>query len=110
MYSSSRTIFLLTGELALIFGSFLLALFISFRDGQTLVFWASMWKLIAATCLMLLCAYYMEMYDLAQLSASRETLVRILRLIGIVAFILGIVAFAYPKFLMGKNTFFVALL
>lgn len=105
LYSQSRILLLLTGELSIILVSFILAIFISFGSAAELVLWASLWKVIAVSLLMLLCAYYMELYDYRSLTFSRGTYIVILKLIGIVAFILALVTFLHPAFRVGKNTF-----
>ena len=110
LYSSSRTILLLSGELAVILGSFLLAILIAFQSQAGWVLWTSMWKVLGVAFLMLLCAYYMEMYDFEEPERSRETYTRILKLVGVVAFVLALIALTYPAFLVGRNAFFLALL
>ena len=109
LYSHSRILLLLTGELSIILASFILAIVISFGTGAGLVIWGSLWKIITVAMLMLLCAYYMELYDYRSLAVSRGTYVVILKLIGIVAFILALVTFVYPTLLVGKDTLLLGL-
>lgn len=110
LYSSSRIIVLLAGELSIILASFVLAIFISFRADAPLMLWASLWKLAVVAVLMVLCAYAMELYDHHSLAESYGKLAVILKSIGVVAFILAGIAFLYPSFLIGKSTFLLGLL
>ena len=109
LYSSSRIVLLLTGELSIILASFTFAIAISFPANATAVMWASSWKVVSVTLLMLLCAYYMDLYDYRSLAVSRGTYIVVIKLIGVIAVILGAVAFVYPEFFVGRNTVLLAL-
>ena len=109
LYSQSRILLLLTGELSIILVSFILAIFISFGSAAELVLWASLWKVIAVALLLLLCGYYMELYDYRSLTFSRGTYIVILKLIGVVAFTLAVVTFLHPAFSVGKNSLLLGL-
>jgi len=109
LYFPSRTILLLTGELAAIIVSFALAVLIRFQTGTLVIFTASIWKILVVASLTLLCAYYLELYDLRGLSGSHEIYSRILKLIGIVALFLAVFGFLFPRILVDRNVFLLAL-
>lgn len=109
LYSQSRILLLLTGELSIILASFILAIFVSFGAQSGPVIWISLWKVMIVALLMLICAYYMELYDFHSLTLSHGAHVAILKLVGVVAFVLALVTFLYPTFLIGKNAFLLGL-
>jgi len=110
LYFPSRTVFLLTGELAAILLSFWLAILIRFQGEMLVVLMQSIWKILVVTSLTMLCAYYIELYNLDGLTGSHEIYSRISKLIGIVALLLAASSLAFPKFLVDRNVSFVALL
>jgi sugar transferase (PEP-CTERM system associated) len=71
---------------------------------------ASVWKILLIATLMLVCGYYMELYDLRGLTRTREVYSRIFKLIGIVSLFLAVFALISPKFLLGRNVLLVSLL
>jgi len=73
------------------------------------VFASSFWKILVVTSLTLLCAYYMELYNLRGLSGSWDTYSRIFKLIGVVALVLAGLSLISPKFLLDRNVSFIAL-
>jgi len=74
-----------------------------------MVFVSSFWKILVVTSLTLLCAYYMELYDLRGLTGSFDIYSRIFKLVGVVALVLAAFSFIFPKFLVDRNVSFVAL-
>ena len=109
LYFPRRTIVLLTGELAAILASFSLAVLIRFQNGSMDVLMASVWKIFVVASLILLCAYYLELYDMKGLSGSHEIYSRIFKLIGIVALFLAVFAFVFPRILVDRDVYLVAL-
>ena len=103
-------ILLLAGELAAIVASFSLAVLIRFHTGSIVVLTGSIWKIIAIASFTLLCAYYMELYDLRGLTASHEVYSRVFKLIGIVALCFAAFAVVVPTFLVERNVLVVGLL
>jgi len=103
-------VLLLAGELVAILASFSLAVLIRFQGESLVVLTASVWKMLAIATITLLCAYYMDLYDLRGLADSRETYPRVFKLLGVVALILAVFAFIFPKFLVERNVLLVALL
>lgn len=71
---------------------------------------ASTWKVLVITSFTLLCAYYMELYDWQGLTEAREVHSRILKLIGIVALFISVLALIFPQLLLQRNVLLVALL
>ena len=110
LYFPNRMILLLAGELAAIVASFSLAVLIRFHTVSLPVLTSSFWKIIAIASFTLLCAYYMELYDLRGLTASHEVYSRVFKLIGIVALCFAAFAVFVPKFLVEKNVLVVGLL
>ena len=70
----------------------------------------SIWKILLIASFTLLCAYYMELYDLRGLTESREVYSRIFKLIGVVALFLAVFVVIYPKPFGDRNVLITALL
>jgi sugar transferase (PEP-CTERM system associated) len=103
-------ILLLAGELTAIIASFSLAVIIRFHSGSLLVLQGSFWKIIAIAGFTVLCAYYLELYNLRGLSQSREVYSKVFKLIGIVALFFALIAVKSPDILGEKNVPLVGLL
>jgi sugar transferase (PEP-CTERM system associated) len=110
LYFPNRTILLLIGELAAILVSFSLAVLIRFHGGSMAVLTTSIWKILLIASFTLLCAYYMELYDLRGLTESHEVYSRIFKLIGVVALFLAAFVVIYPKPFGDRNVLITALL
>lgn len=104
-------IVLLGGEAATICMSFVLAVLIRFGQDSTLIFsdQHGLWKILGITMLALLCSHYMEMYDLHELASSGEAYLRILTLVGTLAFLLAGLTYIFPQFLLGRSVFLIGL-
>ena len=70
----------------------------------------SIWKILLIASFTLLCAYYMELYDLRGFTESREVYSRIFKLIGVVALFLAVFVVIYPKPFGDRNVLITALL
>jgi sugar transferase (PEP-CTERM system associated) len=104
-------ILLLAGELTAIVASFSLAVVIrSHSGGSLLVLQGSFWKIIVIAGFTVLCAYYLELYNLRGLSQSREVYSKVFKLIGIVALFFALIAVRFPEILGEKNVPLVGLL
>lgn len=103
-------IVLLAGELVAILVSFSLAVLIRFQSHSVAILTASIWRMLAIASFTLLCAYYMELYDLKGLARSHEVYSRVFKLMGVVALLLATFAFVYPKFLVQRDVLIVSLL
>ena len=110
-YVPSRTVALLGGEIAVICLSFSLAIFLRYgQDGFiVLKYEHGVWKILVVTALAMLCAHYLEMYDLQRLQSPGETYFRILTLVGTLAFLLAGLTTVFPQFLVGRNVFLTGL-
>jgi sugar transferase (PEP-CTERM system associated) len=103
-------ILLLAGELAAIVASFCLAVLIRIHADPIVVLTGSLWKILAIASVILLCAYYMELYDLHGLTQTHEVYSRVFKLIGVVALFFAVVAMVFPKFLVQRDVMVVGLL
>lgn len=102
-------ILLLAGEFTAILASLALAILICFEGASLLVLATCFWKMLAIAGFILLCAYYMELYDLRRLTKSYEVYYRVFKLIGIVALFFALFAILVPHFLVGRHVLLVAL-
>ncbi|MFY9528810.1 MAG: TIGR03013 family XrtA/PEP-CTERM system glycosyltransferase [Candidatus Acidiferrales bacterium] len=111
LYIPSRMIVLLGGEAAIISMSFVLAVLIRFGDHSALIFsdQHGLWKILGITMLVLVSSHYMEMYDLHQLGSPGEAYLRILTLVGTLAFLLAGLTYMFPNLLLGRNVFLIGL-
>ena len=111
-YVPSRTVVLLCGEVAVICLSFSLAIFLRYGQDSILVlkYEHGMWKILVVTALAMLCAHYLEMYDLQRLQSPGETYFRILTLVGTLAFLLAGLTLVFPRLLVGRNVFLTGLI
>jgi sugar transferase (PEP-CTERM system associated) len=103
-------ILLLAGELAAIVASFCLAVLIRIHAAPLVVLSGLLWKILAIASFTLLCAYYMELYDLRGLTETHEVYSRVFKLIGVVALFFAIFALVFPKFLVQRDVVIVGLL
>jgi sugar transferase (PEP-CTERM system associated) len=110
-YVPSRSLVFLGGEIATICASFTLAIFIRFGGDSAAVFGDahSIWKIVFAALLALLCSHYMELYDLKWLSSPNEMYHRIFMLVGTLSVVLAVLTFAFPALVVGRNVFLVGI-
>jgi sugar transferase (PEP-CTERM system associated) len=102
-------ILLLAGELTAIIASFALAVMIRFHTGAIAVIEGSLWKIIAVAGFTVLCAYYLEMYNLRGLTESREIYSKVFILVGIVALFFAVLATIFHGVLVERNVLVVGL-
>ena len=110
VYYPMRTVILLGGEAVVIWASFVLATVLAFKQDSYLIlnFEDGYWKILAVTCLTLLCSHWLDLYNPARWGAKGELYLRLMLLIGSLSFVLGAIEFLFPSFNMGQETFVLA--
>lgn len=110
-YIPSRILILLGGEFAVISISFSLAILIHYRERSAFVFHDhhTLWKILTVAVLALLCSHYMELYDPRRLASPAEMYPRILKLVGVLSFVLAGLTYIFPRFLVGRYVFLTGL-
>lgn len=112
VYYPIRTLVLLLGEALIALTSFLLGAMYEFRQDSYLVlnFEYGYLKIVGVTVLVLLCSYWLDLYDTARLNTKGELYFRLLMVPGVLAFVLAGVAFVRPDYLLGRDSSTVGLL
>ena len=104
---SSRTYSLIFADVAAIYGSFLLALYLRLgSDGFTdqLDNRAGFLKIGLATCVWLVSLYFHDLYDYQILSHRKEMALRALQAIGISWVLLAVLYYVIPSLEIGRGT------
>jgi sugar transferase (PEP-CTERM system associated) len=112
VYYPLRTIILWGGEALLVLGSFLLAVVVQVGFPNSFIvlnYDDGFAKVLAVTGLTLLCLYYFDLYDLQRLRSAGETYVRLLLVIGALAFLLAALSFVFPWLLVAPGAFVLGL-
>ena len=103
VYYPIRTLVLLIGEALIVWTSLLLGAWIILREDCYLVLWVEggFINILVLTALVLLCSHCFDLYDTARLNPKGELYVRLLLVLGVVAFVLAIVSYIRPSLLLG---------
>ena len=112
VYYPIRTVVLLMGDALIVWTSFLLgAVYALGPDSYMMLNYdGGYYKLLAITALVLLCSYWLDLYDTARLNAKGELYFRLLLVPGVLAFIMAGVAYVHPDYLLGGNSTTIGLL
>ena len=112
VYYPVRTLVLLVGEALIVWASFLLGTFYTFREDTyiTLNYEHGWEKTIGITILVLLCSHWFDLYDTARLNARGELYFRLLLVPGLVAFVLAGISYVRPDALLGNGSSAIGLL
>lgn len=95
------------GEAVIVAGSFLLGIVILYGPDSLLVLDVEhgFSKILAATLILFVFAYYFDLYDPRQLSSLTETYFRLLVVISALSLLLATVGFFAPTILFGRSVF-----
>jgi sugar transferase (PEP-CTERM system associated) len=105
VYYPARTLVLIAGEAVVVCLSFLAAVFVQLGPDSyiALNYEGGYYKILGLTGLMMLCAYYFDLYDLQRLPSRGEVYFRLLMQLATMSFLLAAVAVLFPRFLVGKG-------
>ena len=112
VYYPVRTLILLIGEALIVWTSFLLGAWCALQEDTFLVlnFEGGYLKILGVTALVLLCSHWLDLYDTARLNTKGELYFRLLMVPGVLAFVLAVIAYVRPNYLLGKNSSEIGLL
>ncbi len=112
VYYPMRTVVLFTGEVMIIAGCFLAAVFLqSGPDSAIVLNYENGWyRILAVTAIALITSHYFDLYDLQQLTSSAETYFRLLVVLGLLSFAISGIGLVFPDFMFGNNIFLVGLI
>lgn len=107
VYYPIRTLVLLSGELTLLFASFIAATVIQLGPDSelTLRYENGFIKLLIVSILAIVSAYYFDLYSPQNLRSKNETYFRLLLLFGTMCMVLSAVGYLFPEFLFGRGIF-----
>jgi sugar transferase (PEP-CTERM system associated) len=105
VYYPLRVLVLLVGEGLIICASFVVAAMIRFGSDSSFVLRDEngLLKIFGITAVALISFHYFDLYDAERVSSPGETYVRLLLVLGAVSFLLGVLGYLFPDFLMGQN-------
>jgi sugar transferase (PEP-CTERM system associated) len=112
IYFPVRILVLLVGEALVVSTSFLAAILIQFGPDYYLVlnYENGFQKILLVTTSALLCAYYFDLYVPKQVVSSEETYFRLLLVVALLCFLLALIGFFAPAFMLGRNVFITGLI
>jgi sugar transferase (PEP-CTERM system associated) len=112
VYYPIRTLVLLGGEALLVWTSFLVATIWQHPEDAYVVlnYEAGYLKILLATVAVLIFSHLFDLYEPTQWNARGELYFRLLMVPGILALFTAILAYVFPRLLIGNNTVVLALL
>ena len=112
VYYPVRTLVLLIGEALIVWTSFLLGTVFALKEDSYLAlnYEGGYLKILGVTVLVLLCSHWLDLYDTARLNTKGELYFRLLMVPGVLAFILALVAYVRPDYLLGSGSSAVGLI
>jgi sugar transferase (PEP-CTERM system associated) len=112
VYYPIRTLVLLGGEALLVWSSFLIAAVMRHPEDSYVMlnYEGGYWKILVATVAVLVCSHLFDLYEPARMSARGELYFRLLLVPGILALALAVLAYFFPRVLMGNNSVVLGLL
>ena len=107
-----RTIWLLVGEAALVYGSIIVAVYlrVGVKDATfELVTKNGYWKAGAATFFCLAAFYLLDLYDFVVMGDRRELVLRLVQALGLAWICLALCFYFYPAMMLGRSIALIAL-
>ncbi|HKI25063.1 MAG TPA: TIGR03013 family XrtA/PEP-CTERM system glycosyltransferase [Candidatus Sulfotelmatobacter sp.] len=113
VYYPVRTLVLLVGEALVVWFSFVLGMLLNlgarsnFDDGwlrlnNAMFIERGYLKILALTGIVLLLSHGLDLYDSARIGAKEDQALRLLFVLGLVALVLAVVIWSFPRFLPGQ--------
>ena len=112
VYYPIRTLVLLGGEALLVWTSFLIAAVLRHPEDYYVVlnYEGGYLKILVATMAVLVFSHLFDLYEPAQWNARGELYFRLLLVPGILALSIAVIAYVFPRVLMGNNSIVLGLL
>jgi sugar transferase (PEP-CTERM system associated) len=112
VYYPVRTLILLAGEALIVWTSFLLGTVVQYRQDSYLVlnFEYGYYKILVVTLFVLLFSHLFDLYDPAHFREKAELYSRLLLVPGLLALILALISYFFPRFMPGNNSALIGLL
>jgi sugar transferase (PEP-CTERM system associated) len=112
VYYPVRSLVLLGGEIIIVCFSFVLATVFRFGPESylTLSYENGFYKILCVTGCSILCFHCFDLYAPQKLGSKSELYVRLLVVLGTLAFLLGLVSYVFPKLMVGKGVYVIGLL
>jgi sugar transferase (PEP-CTERM system associated) len=106
VYYPVRTLILLIGEALIVGTSLLMGVMYANWDDSYLVLIAEhgYLKIIVATLFVLLGSYWFDLYDTSRIIGKGELYFRLLMVPGLLAFVLAVVAYFWPEYVLGNGS------
>jgi len=107
----ARTIILIIGEVVVLLSSFLLATILRVGKSSLLVLNVEdgVFKICIVALLGMLCMYFLDLYDFTRLGPKQNIHLHLLKVVGVLSLLLGLLGFLFPNFMMGQYIFLTAL-
>ena len=106
-YFPARTLILVLGEVAILLGSFVLATILRFGSDSYFVlnYENGIYKITFVTVLGMLCMYFLDLYDIQRMDSERKTYLHLVKVLGVLSLLLGLLGMQFPGFMVGKFVF-----
>jgi sugar transferase (PEP-CTERM system associated) len=106
-YVPSRALLLLAGEVAIICGSFALAIVIRFGvdSGRVLDDSRTLSQILGVALMALVCSHFMELHDLRWLNSPSDTYPQVFMLVGTLSLLAAALTHLFPDLLLGREVF-----
>lgn len=104
VYYPVRSLILLVGEALIICTSFLAGTLLQLPENFYVVlrYEGGFVKIVVATVLVLICSHWFDLYDPSHFNARGEMYFRLLLVPGLLALLLSLVGYLFPRFLIGN--------
>jgi sugar transferase (PEP-CTERM system associated) len=111
VYYPVRALVLLAVETMVVFTSFLLGMMLAFPDDRYIVlnYEYGYLKVIVATLVVLICSHWFDLYDSSRFEAKGEMYFRLFLVPGLLALLLSLVGWFFPRVLPGNNASLIGL-
>jgi len=111
VYYPIRSLVLLGGEILVVGFSFLLATIVRFGPDSYLMlnYENGFYKILCVTGCSILCFHCFDLYAPQQFNSKDELYVRLLAVLGTLAFLLGIASYLFPRLMVGKGVYLIGL-
>jgi sugar transferase (PEP-CTERM system associated) len=107
LYFTTRKLFLLLGEIAIITASFLLAAVLRLGDNSKSILLEQhgLSKIFVITLVSIVCSHYLDLYDLRRVGRHVALYFRFCILVCVVAVFLAVTSYAFPAFVVGPYVY-----